>query len=249
MASTNKTANYELSQFLGTDKPAWLTDYNTDMSKIDAGINTAQSTATGADGKANTANTSIGTLANLTTDVKTDLVSAINEVDGHADTAQNTANSANTTANSVQNQLNSFQNEFTFTTTVYNATTPNNRSISGNASLNAGSDSNLYIAKSPNTVMFKCYGRQNITVNQSGNTTITLPIANFPVTTSYDIAGAGSAVRGDGNNINEVQPVSLTVSNNQIQIKIPTNRTGIWYVWIAPCLFFNADFGDLPEEE
>ena len=35
MSSTNKTTNYELSQFLGTDKPAWLSDYNTDMSKID----------------------------------------------------------------------------------------------------------------------------------------------------------------------------------------------------------------------
>lgn len=38
MASTNKTTNYDLSQFLGTDKPTWLTDYNGDMSKIDAGM-------------------------------------------------------------------------------------------------------------------------------------------------------------------------------------------------------------------
>lgn len=35
MASTNKTQNLELSQFLGTDKPAWLADYNSDMEKID----------------------------------------------------------------------------------------------------------------------------------------------------------------------------------------------------------------------
>ena len=38
MASTNKTTNLELSQFLGTDKPAWLTDYNSDMQKIDDGF-------------------------------------------------------------------------------------------------------------------------------------------------------------------------------------------------------------------
>lgn len=44
MASTNKTNNYDLSQFLGTDKPTWLTDYNGDMSKIDAGM-TANKTA------------------------------------------------------------------------------------------------------------------------------------------------------------------------------------------------------------
>lgn len=35
MASTNKTSNLELSQFVGSDKPDWLTDYNGDMLKID----------------------------------------------------------------------------------------------------------------------------------------------------------------------------------------------------------------------
>lgn len=38
MAHTNVTANYELSQFLGTDKPAWLVDYNGDMLKIDTAL-------------------------------------------------------------------------------------------------------------------------------------------------------------------------------------------------------------------
>ena len=36
MASTNKTENYDLSQFVGTDHPTWLVDYNGDMTKIDA---------------------------------------------------------------------------------------------------------------------------------------------------------------------------------------------------------------------
>ena len=38
MASTNKTANYDLSQYVGTDIPSYLTDYNGDMSKIDTAI-------------------------------------------------------------------------------------------------------------------------------------------------------------------------------------------------------------------
>lgn len=38
MAHTNVTVNYELSQFLGTDKPAWLVDYNGDMLKIDTAL-------------------------------------------------------------------------------------------------------------------------------------------------------------------------------------------------------------------
>lgn len=36
MTATNHTNNYNLSQFVGTDRPTWLGDYNGDMSKIDA---------------------------------------------------------------------------------------------------------------------------------------------------------------------------------------------------------------------
>lgn len=112
--STNKTTHYELSQFVSSDKPSWLNDVNSDMSKIDTAINAAKTTADGAataagnaqtaaetaqgtantavtnaataDGKAVAAQNAIGTLANLTTTVKTDVVSAINEVDSQADT-------------------------------------------------------------------------------------------------------------------------------------------------------------------
>ena len=80
MASTNKTTNYELSQYVASDKPTYLVDYNGDMSKIDTAIYNAKS-------EADTNSTSIGTLANLTTDSKSDLVGAINEIDDHCDTA------------------------------------------------------------------------------------------------------------------------------------------------------------------
>ena len=36
MTATNHTQNYNLSQFVGTDRPTWLGDYNSDMTKIDA---------------------------------------------------------------------------------------------------------------------------------------------------------------------------------------------------------------------
>ena len=35
MTATNHTENYDLSQFVGTDRPTWLGDYNGDMAKID----------------------------------------------------------------------------------------------------------------------------------------------------------------------------------------------------------------------
>lgn len=46
MSSTNKTTYYNLSQYIGTDKPTYLGDYNSDMSKIDVGIHQVQETAT-----------------------------------------------------------------------------------------------------------------------------------------------------------------------------------------------------------
>lgn len=36
MTATNHTNNYNLSQFVGTDRPTWIGDYNGDMAKIDA---------------------------------------------------------------------------------------------------------------------------------------------------------------------------------------------------------------------
>ena len=47
MSATNHTANYSLSQFAQTDKPAWLGDYNQDMTKIDTAMkNNADSVST-----------------------------------------------------------------------------------------------------------------------------------------------------------------------------------------------------------
>jgi hypothetical protein len=118
MASTNKTTHYELSQYVSSDKPTYLVDYNGDMAKIDTGINAAKTTAdtastaatnaqtaaenaattantaitnaATADTKATTANTNIGTMANLNTTEKTNLVGAINEV--NTNTSTNTTN-------------------------------------------------------------------------------------------------------------------------------------------------------------
>lgn len=109
-SSTNKTTHYDLSQYVSSDLPTYLVDYNSDMSKIDTAINAAQTTAdtastaatnaatvastaqstantavtnaATADGKAVAVDTKVGDLANLTTTDKTNIVSAVNEVKG-----------------------------------------------------------------------------------------------------------------------------------------------------------------------
>lgn len=75
MGATNTTANYNLSQFIGTDKPAWLQDYNGDMLKIDTAINTAKlaadSAANAASAAQNDATTAINSITSLATTVGT----------------------------------------------------------------------------------------------------------------------------------------------------------------------------------
>lgn len=99
MSSTNKTTNYELPQFLGTDKPAWLGDINPAFTAIDTAMHnnavkaqqgvtdasTAQTTADSAYTRAGTAiedagtaqttaNTAIANIASLANKLKLDNV-------------------------------------------------------------------------------------------------------------------------------------------------------------------------------
>lgn len=118
MSSTNKTTYYELNHYIDTDKPTYLGDYNSDMSKIDAGIHGADDKATTASQNAGSAIARVGevektlqshtsAITTLQTDVtglKESVKTAQNTAttaDGKADSAQQTANSALLTANNA----------------------------------------------------------------------------------------------------------------------------------------------------
>lgn len=96
MASTNKTTTLDLSQFVGTDKPDWLTDYNDDMEKIDtwattadSDINAANNNASGAkttaEAASQTANAATTSAAEANTAVQ-NLLASLNWIRGSIDT-------------------------------------------------------------------------------------------------------------------------------------------------------------------
>lgn len=98
MASTNKTSNLQLSQFIATDTPTWLVDYNGDMEKIDAGVarveelaETASTQAVGAANGLQTTNQNVTTLSGQVANVQnqanttTTSVNGINQRLGNAD--------------------------------------------------------------------------------------------------------------------------------------------------------------------
>ena len=95
MSSTNKTATIELSQYIGTDKPTYLSDYNGDMLKIDNAIaadrdsiSTAQNKADGADGKADANALAIATLDDAINNNTNGLAKRVTDVEGDVNTIE-----------------------------------------------------------------------------------------------------------------------------------------------------------------
>lgn len=89
MASTNKTSNLELSQFIATDTPTWLVDYNGDMEKIDTGVGrveelaqTASTQATGVASGLQTTNQNVTTLSGQVANVQNQANSTTASVNG-----------------------------------------------------------------------------------------------------------------------------------------------------------------------
>ena len=214
MASTNKTTHYNLSQYVGSDKPTYLVDYNTDMSNIDTGIYNAQ-------GKADTNESAIGTLSNLTTTVKTDLVSAINEVDSNADT--NTSNIGNlsnltTTANS---------NLVVAINEVDAEADANTSAIGTLANLETTNKSNLVGA----------INEVNTNVGNLSNLTTT--VKTDLVSAINNVVDSGS--NANGNYIKYVDGTMICYKNVTSQVAMTTLWSGDWYEG-------QQNLGDFPQE-
>lgn len=94
MSATNKTTNYDLPLFVGTDRPSWLVDFNGAMTAIDTAIYAAKTqsdTAKNTADNANAASTSAVETANAATETA-------NAATQSAQNAVAIANNANTQA-------------------------------------------------------------------------------------------------------------------------------------------------------
>lgn len=237
MASTNKTTHYELSQYVGTDKPTYLTDYNNDMSAIDTGIYNAQTKADSAfanagtaDTKADnatltantaltnagTANTNIGTMANLNTTEKSSLVGAINE---------------------VNNRVN-FTSFKRFTSDDYEVS---NAVIGGH---------NLNIAKNADGSLCKVYGATGFYVNATQSQAGKLVIKNTGLTVDSEFTVIAQGIYTIQDTvIREVGRLDLVFKpNGNLEINLPVMETGKTYgIVLHPSIIQVKSFGDQPE--
>lgn len=90
-----------------------------DVTTLQGTVSTLSGTVSTVQTTANTNKTAIGTLANLSTNAKSNLVEALNEVSATASTAQQTATQAQGTANSAQSAVTTLQTNVGDTTTDF----------------------------------------------------------------------------------------------------------------------------------
>lgn len=247
MSSTNKTTNYELSQFLGTDKPAWLSDYNTDMSKIDAQMKLNADGVTSAGSSATSANTKIGDLSSLTTTDKTSVVSAVNEVNTTAGTAYNTATGASDTAGQALGKATANETAIIALNNKFNLSNSSNLTFTG-ATFSSNSMKAVY---DNSLTLGKIYGRITITNPTAGLgwktfTSTETPFADLNLEEAITIDVCGFTQDESG----VIRSISLTINTNgSVSIRCYFTSASYGYaVQYMPCLYILQDFGDTPEE-
>lgn len=105
MSSTNKTVNYKLSQFIETDKPTFLGDYNSDMQIIDGAIFEANQSAEQALNDVEAVKGAQAELKNVHTETQEQVAQLKETADGmtgDVTAAQEAANSAEQKATEAQ---------------------------------------------------------------------------------------------------------------------------------------------------
>lgn len=251
MSHTNSTANYNLPQFVGSDKPAWLGDINPAMSAIDTAIKNASDSASTADGKATSAQTDVTALGGTVTTLQGTVSTQGTQI------ATNTSsiNSANTRITGIENSLSVMNSKFILDDITTSSVTP------------TGTTSNtLTLAQNSDGSVFKFYG----SIQGSG---INWPRVLIPGTNLYGIptgltlnSAPSEAFVIDGALLAVMQNINnYTMADNIRPLPIHVGTDGKIYMWSwtynspsttgvntacrlwSPCcIYFNTNFGDQP---
>lgn len=227
MSATNSTPNYDLPQYVATDKPTYLGDFNKAMLDIDTNMKTIENKAVSAESSVATANSNAS-----------QALENANQASTKADTAQATATQAQTTATTAKNTADTAQS--TATSAQSTANTANETANMNTQTINkmktwtepvsivdSGlSNSLLNCSYNLELKMLSLYGRLNFNRNNPNNIILgTLPEEVRPSTTRTITNGLTPVYpigqSGDGAGI----PADLTI-NPQGQIVLYNNGVG-----------------------
>lgn len=226
MSSTNKTTNYELSQYIGSDKPTYLGDYNGDMLKIDTQMKTNATAIQTASAGVETANTNASTALSKANE-------AISDAETAGTTATNALNKATTNETNLNNLI-SYINLVNFDT----ITSSSMNRISGSGTIN--SNSLLHVASNSTRDVCKIYGRIEVD-NVTTDGQIQFATNLRP---SEDITIDGVCLRSQNGEIRNL--TSFTISTTGVVTVNFSLRSGgdTCYLLFTACLLFLKNFGD-----
>lgn len=260
MSSTNKTPNYNLSQFTADDKPAWLSDYNSDMQKIDTQMKANATKVDSAEKTANNANTASSSALETATEAKT-LASGAST---NASTALSTAQSANETAQSASQNAQTAKDTANTASGLASSANSNaqNANTNANKALNELNKFNLNnfktytesnmiplnglselsgainIAYDNTATVFKIYGIINLTTqaNQQGQ----IKIQNTPFKPSQKITILNAGI-GNCGDITTFINIEID-TNGDLYLDYWTTAAGSAQLGLFNCLYFLEAF-------
>lgn len=240
MSSTNKTPNYNLPQFINTDVPSWLGDFNEAMSKIDTQMKSNDTKSTSASTNAENANSSAtqalqtantaNTTANGANTNATNALSLATTANENANTAKQNSETALSTANSASGNASSALSM------AQNANTNANKALNDLKKFNlknqmqfspetgnivndtaCGNDftnSGVTLAYDDTKSIFKLYGVIQIHNPDDGGVTRKFKLLNTPLRPSQDITINTVALTCYGQNFNRPDTANITIKTD-----------------------------------
>lgn len=200
MGSTNKTEYLKLPQWIGTDKPTFLGDFNDAFLKIDTGYNTLNGTATTAGAEAGQA---VEKATEALTKVNT-ITPTVNTANENATQALATANTALSTASANTTKIESLQQSKVNINDLDNWQT-----ISTTTIVTASIISVVSVSYNPYIKCLNMFGRFGNGANMTGTSLFKLNSIPFTIKSNRSIYGG--FFRNDGT---EVVPMIMLFSTN-----------------------------------
>lgn len=197
MSSTNTTPNFGLPQYIPTDKPTYLGDFNKAMLDIDTNMKSIENKATSAESEIET----VQATANQALENANTAQTTATEAQTKADLAKTTADTAINNAESARNTATQAQNTASQNATNINSikTWENYRNVLTAPTTGSSSDG-LNVKYNSSLQLLNLWGYNHFSPVIQANTQIGKLPESFPKPArDRKIANAGSLITGSGN--------------------------------------------------
>ena len=255
MSATNQTPNYGLPQYIGTDVPSYLGDFNKAMLDIDTAIKGVDNKATSAESSVATANANASEALEIagTASTKADTAQATatsgqataTQAKNTAETAQSTAETAQATATQAKNTATQAQSDVTKALTdLAKFNLVNSQKISSvtpGSNVESVPDCNLTLVADSSYKVFKLYGRVSVKAIAKGYCEVSFN-SNLRPSKQVVMQGCGFAYDYDTGGVGSDAQITIATSGKvTIRGNCAKNRYGNG-MWLLNMLYFLDTF-------